>query len=299
MHKRSFKGNLQRSKRSLKTTRVYEDEVMKLNTLMTRRLVRGILQSIQEIPLCQDPGLGIWIWHYTESSQCTVASAYRLARKENYSRIRQHHRISMDFSGKPFRTLGFHPVLKLMFRDGAIKPSPPESNWPRYVSIRISRAGGSSMVVVKENEEWGRPNRNWGAGKRQSGNYYKSDGTISFTMSFSPNYGSTSGDSGTVLGKKIDDAGRKMVMWKFQIHLPFCRVTYQPYRLEGDLSALQIGGQTLMRTRNHSLHWRGWPRLRGMWTSPSGQPVVLAVSSWSGLRFRFCRPSSDRLGIPV
>ncbi|KAI5662104.1 hypothetical protein M9H77_21427 [Catharanthus roseus] len=43
MNKRSVKGNLQRSKRSLKTTRVYEDEVIKLNTLKTRRIVRGIL----------------------------------------------------------------------------------------------------------------------------------------------------------------------------------------------------------------------------------------------------------------
>ncbi|KAI5671639.1 hypothetical protein M9H77_12003 [Catharanthus roseus] len=40
MHKINLKGNLQRSKRSLKTTRVYEDEVIKLNTLKTRRLVR-------------------------------------------------------------------------------------------------------------------------------------------------------------------------------------------------------------------------------------------------------------------
>ncbi|KAI5668018.1 hypothetical protein M9H77_17871 [Catharanthus roseus] len=43
MPKRSFKGNLQRSKRSLKTTRIYEDEVIKLNTLKTRRIVRCIL----------------------------------------------------------------------------------------------------------------------------------------------------------------------------------------------------------------------------------------------------------------
>ncbi|KAI5681144.1 hypothetical protein M9H77_02371 [Catharanthus roseus] len=38
MHKRSLKGNLQRSKRSLKTTRLYEDEVIKLKTLKTRRM---------------------------------------------------------------------------------------------------------------------------------------------------------------------------------------------------------------------------------------------------------------------
>ncbi|KAI5682241.1 hypothetical protein M9H77_03469 [Catharanthus roseus] len=44
MHKRSLKGNLQRSKRSLKTTKVHEDEVIKLNTLKTRRLVRSILK---------------------------------------------------------------------------------------------------------------------------------------------------------------------------------------------------------------------------------------------------------------
>ncbi|KAI5673360.1 hypothetical protein M9H77_13724 [Catharanthus roseus] len=44
MHKRSLKGNLHRSKRSLKTIRVYEDEVIKLNTLKTKRLVRGILK---------------------------------------------------------------------------------------------------------------------------------------------------------------------------------------------------------------------------------------------------------------
>ncbi|KAI5657662.1 hypothetical protein M9H77_26455 [Catharanthus roseus] len=43
MHKKSLKGNLQRSKISLNTTRVYEDEVIKSNTLKTRRIVRGIL----------------------------------------------------------------------------------------------------------------------------------------------------------------------------------------------------------------------------------------------------------------
>ncbi|KAI5652385.1 hypothetical protein M9H77_29572 [Catharanthus roseus] len=40
---RSLKGNLQRNKRSLKTTRDYEDEVIKLNTLKTRIIVRDIL----------------------------------------------------------------------------------------------------------------------------------------------------------------------------------------------------------------------------------------------------------------
>ncbi|KAI5648304.1 hypothetical protein M9H77_34309 [Catharanthus roseus] len=39
MHKRSLEGNLQRSKISLKTTRFYEDEVIKLKTLKTRRMV--------------------------------------------------------------------------------------------------------------------------------------------------------------------------------------------------------------------------------------------------------------------
>ncbi|KAI5663849.1 hypothetical protein M9H77_23173 [Catharanthus roseus] len=41
MHKRSLKGNLQKRKISLKTTRVYEDEVIKLNTLKIRKIVRG------------------------------------------------------------------------------------------------------------------------------------------------------------------------------------------------------------------------------------------------------------------
>ncbi|KAI5668725.1 hypothetical protein M9H77_18578 [Catharanthus roseus] len=45
MHKRSLKGNLQRSKRSLKTTRLYEDEVIKLKTLKTRRMVRDSFVS--------------------------------------------------------------------------------------------------------------------------------------------------------------------------------------------------------------------------------------------------------------
>ncbi|KAI5654170.1 hypothetical protein M9H77_31357 [Catharanthus roseus] len=40
MHKRSLKGNLQRRKRSLKTRRFYKDEVIKLKTLKTRRMVR-------------------------------------------------------------------------------------------------------------------------------------------------------------------------------------------------------------------------------------------------------------------
>ncbi|KAI5657295.1 hypothetical protein M9H77_26088 [Catharanthus roseus] len=45
MHKRSLKGNLHRSKRSLKTTRVNEDEVIKLHALKTR-LVRDILRGL-------------------------------------------------------------------------------------------------------------------------------------------------------------------------------------------------------------------------------------------------------------
>ncbi|KAI5653543.1 hypothetical protein M9H77_30730 [Catharanthus roseus] len=52
MHKRSLKGNLQRSKRSHKITRDYEDEVIKLNTLKTRRLVREyqeyMFQNVKE-----------------------------------------------------------------------------------------------------------------------------------------------------------------------------------------------------------------------------------------------------------
>ncbi|KAI5671661.1 hypothetical protein M9H77_12025 [Catharanthus roseus] len=40
MLKRSLKKNLQRSKRSLKTTRFYEYEVIKLKTLKTRRMLR-------------------------------------------------------------------------------------------------------------------------------------------------------------------------------------------------------------------------------------------------------------------
>ncbi|KAI5682689.1 hypothetical protein M9H77_03917 [Catharanthus roseus] len=40
MHKRSLKDDLQRSKRSLKIRRLYEDEVIKLKTLKTRRMVR-------------------------------------------------------------------------------------------------------------------------------------------------------------------------------------------------------------------------------------------------------------------
>ncbi|KAI5662681.1 hypothetical protein M9H77_22004 [Catharanthus roseus] len=38
IHKRSLKGNLQRSKRSLNTTRFYEDEVIKLKILKTKRM---------------------------------------------------------------------------------------------------------------------------------------------------------------------------------------------------------------------------------------------------------------------
>ncbi|KAI5661906.1 hypothetical protein M9H77_21229 [Catharanthus roseus] len=45
MHKRSLKDNLQRSKMSLKTTRAYEDDVIKLNTLKIRRLVRENLKG--------------------------------------------------------------------------------------------------------------------------------------------------------------------------------------------------------------------------------------------------------------
>ncbi|KAI5657405.1 hypothetical protein M9H77_26198 [Catharanthus roseus] len=38
--------------------------------------------------------------------------------------------ISMDFNRKPFRTVGFRLVLKLVFGNDAIKPSLPEPNWP-------------------------------------------------------------------------------------------------------------------------------------------------------------------------
>ncbi|KAI5653941.1 hypothetical protein M9H77_31128 [Catharanthus roseus] len=41
MHKQSLKGHLQKSKRSLKKIRVYEDELIMLNTLKTRRFVWG------------------------------------------------------------------------------------------------------------------------------------------------------------------------------------------------------------------------------------------------------------------
>ncbi|KAI5682076.1 hypothetical protein M9H77_03304 [Catharanthus roseus] len=43
MYKKSLKGNLQRSRRSLKTSRFYENEVIKLKTLNTRRIVRDSL----------------------------------------------------------------------------------------------------------------------------------------------------------------------------------------------------------------------------------------------------------------
>ncbi|KAI5649786.1 hypothetical protein M9H77_35791 [Catharanthus roseus] len=48
MHKRSPKGNLQRSKRSLKTTRFYEDEVIKLKTLKTIRMLRDSFNACFE-----------------------------------------------------------------------------------------------------------------------------------------------------------------------------------------------------------------------------------------------------------
>ncbi|KAI5661683.1 hypothetical protein M9H77_21006 [Catharanthus roseus] len=49
---RSLKGNLQRSKRSLKTRTLYEDEVIKLKTLKTRRMVRdSFINSLEETSL--------------------------------------------------------------------------------------------------------------------------------------------------------------------------------------------------------------------------------------------------------
>ncbi|KAI5652604.1 hypothetical protein M9H77_29791 [Catharanthus roseus] len=45
---RGLKGNLQISKKSLKTTRLYEDEVIKLKTLKTRRMVRDSFISWKE-----------------------------------------------------------------------------------------------------------------------------------------------------------------------------------------------------------------------------------------------------------
>ncbi|KAI5648970.1 hypothetical protein M9H77_34975 [Catharanthus roseus] len=41
MHKKSLNDNLQKSKRSLKITMLYEDEVIKLKTLNTRRIIRN------------------------------------------------------------------------------------------------------------------------------------------------------------------------------------------------------------------------------------------------------------------
>ncbi|KAI5682221.1 hypothetical protein M9H77_03449 [Catharanthus roseus] len=52
MHKRSLKENLQRSKRSLKTIRFFEDEVIKLKTLKTRRMLRDSFIRY----LCQEEG---------------------------------------------------------------------------------------------------------------------------------------------------------------------------------------------------------------------------------------------------
>ncbi|KAI5669509.1 hypothetical protein M9H77_19362 [Catharanthus roseus] len=49
IHKRSFKSNLQRSKRSLKTIRFYEDEVIKLKTL-TRRRTENRLSNFCSMP---------------------------------------------------------------------------------------------------------------------------------------------------------------------------------------------------------------------------------------------------------
>ncbi|KAI5664668.1 hypothetical protein M9H77_23991 [Catharanthus roseus] len=49
IQERSLKGNLQRSKRSLKTTKLYKDEVIKLKTLKIRRMVRdSFISSLEE-----------------------------------------------------------------------------------------------------------------------------------------------------------------------------------------------------------------------------------------------------------
>ncbi|KAI5671857.1 hypothetical protein M9H77_12221 [Catharanthus roseus] len=49
MHKRSLMGNLQRSKISLKTTRAYGDDVIKLNTLKTIRIVKKIKMALLHV----------------------------------------------------------------------------------------------------------------------------------------------------------------------------------------------------------------------------------------------------------
>ncbi|KAI5671584.1 hypothetical protein M9H77_11948 [Catharanthus roseus] len=58
MHKRSLKGNLQRSKRSLKTTRVYEDEVIELNTLKTRRINKRSTFGVSSLHSQKEKDLG-------------------------------------------------------------------------------------------------------------------------------------------------------------------------------------------------------------------------------------------------
>ncbi|KAI5649766.1 hypothetical protein M9H77_35771 [Catharanthus roseus] len=94
MHKRNLKGNLQRSKRSLKTTRVYEDQVIKLKTLKTRRMVRDsfpkTLFTLSSLPfkvfqkqlegenwLCFGEG------HLTADSSPAPIAAYRLLPTES------------------------------------------------------------------------------------------------------------------------------------------------------------------------------------------------------------------------
>ncbi|KAI5649865.1 hypothetical protein M9H77_35870 [Catharanthus roseus] len=74
MHKMSLNGNLQRSKRSLKTTRVYEDEMIKLKTLKTRRMVRD---SFGENWLSFGEG------HLTVDSSPIPTVAYRLLMTES------------------------------------------------------------------------------------------------------------------------------------------------------------------------------------------------------------------------
>ncbi|KAI5652373.1 hypothetical protein M9H77_29560 [Catharanthus roseus] len=59
MYKRSLKGNVQRRKKSLKTTRLYEDEVIKSKTLKTRRMIRDSFIRFVAKPSKGDPHYGI------------------------------------------------------------------------------------------------------------------------------------------------------------------------------------------------------------------------------------------------
>ncbi|KAI5681237.1 hypothetical protein M9H77_02464 [Catharanthus roseus] len=130
MHKRSLEGNLQRSKRSLKTTRAYENEVIKLNTLNTRRLVRCILKIARHShrPIYQEVTL------VGEPSGTTSSSSYSLR--------------EIVPERKPTQVIDLSDRLGTLIEEDPSEPKSDPEMIPEPEGVASTDAGGMGAFVA-------------------------------------------------------------------------------------------------------------------------------------------------------